>query len=207
MSNEPEEIGAAFARAAQEEERLCGRVFSGGRIEKGHFPHLELEQVRLVGCVLTGCVFESGSFVGVTFERCELTGCRFENGYFRDSSLDGCRADGADFRRCTLRATALTGGSFRYANFANTLWDGCRVDNVSMRDCSFSESKRKACLFAGTDFTRADFFKSPLKGQDLTSCVIDGILVSDRFTELRGAQVTAEQAVALAAMLGVKVTG
>lgn len=74
-----------------------------------------------------------------------------------------------------------------------------------MREAVLSDVKFRRARFRGTDLTAAEFFKSPLKGIDLSDCIIDGISLSDTLYELRGAKVTAAQAVELAKLLGLTV--
>ena len=46
-----------------------------------------------------------------------------------------------------------------------------------------------------------------MKGVDLSTCDIEGITVSETFSELRGLTVGAHQTVGLARILGIKVEG
>jgi len=68
-----------------------------------------------------------------------------------------------------------------------------------------SEVKFKKTVFSSTDLTGTDFFRTPLKGMDLSECAIDGIMVSDQFTELSGVKVSLLQAAELARLMGVKI--
>ena len=74
-----------------------------------------------------------------------------------------------------------------------------------MRECSLSHAKIRQCTFRRDDFSQTDFFKTPLKGVDLSDCIIDGILTSEARTELAGLKISAAQAVYIASMLGVKI--
>ena len=68
-----------------------------------------------------------------------------------------------------------------------------------------SEVKYKGIKLNQVNFTHVDFFKTPLKGVDLSDCTIDGILVSDTYAELRGAKINMFQAAELARLLGVQI--
>ena len=50
-----------------------------------------------------------------------------------------------------------------------------------------------------------DFFKTPLKGIDLSACEIGGIMVSDTYKELQGVKISPLQAVDIVHLLGVKI--
>lgn len=52
---------------------------------------------------------------------------------------------------------------------------------------------------------RRGFFKTLLKGMDLSDCTIDNIMVSDQYTELAGVKVNLFQAAELAKLMGVKI--
>lgn len=52
---------------------------------------------------------------------------------------------------------------------------------------------------------RTELFRTSLKGIDLSNCDISGIIISDLFSELRGAEVSYEQAAELARLLGIKI--
>ena len=75
----------------------------------------------------------------------------------------------------------------------------------TFQESLFSEAKLKRLKLNKVNFSSADFFKTPLKGIDLSDCMIDGILVSDTYHELKGVMVNALQAAELIKILGVKV--
>ena len=66
------------------------------------------------------------------------------------------------------------------------------------------KAKLKKMKLKEVDFSRADFFKTPLKGLDFSACIIDGIQLSEHLNELRGMKIGAEQALALVRLLGVE---
>ena len=68
-----------------------------------------------------------------------------------------------------------------------------------------SEVKFKKTVFPPRTWPARNFFRTPLKGMDLSECVIDGIMVSDQFTELAGVKVSLLQAAELARLMGVKI--
>ena len=56
----------------------------------------------------------------------------------------------------------------------------------------------------GSNFQGADFFRTPLKGLDLSDCQIQGITVSESLPELRGLKINPGQAVDLVPLMGVQ---
>ena len=56
------------------------------------------------------------------------------------------------------------------------------------------------------DFTGVDFFRTSLKGCDLSSCTLDRIALSETCAELKGAKIDASQAPVVARILGIEVS-
>lgn len=63
----------------------------------------------------------------------------------------------------------------------------------------------KKPVFHNVNFTSTDFFKTRLKGIDLSDCVISNIMLSDTYMELAGAKVNIYQAAELARLLKVQI--
>lgn len=113
---------------------------------------------------------------------------------------------GSSFTKAFFRNLTIEESSFAYANLAGTIWENCLIRKSNFREISFSEAKLKKLTTSEVDFTGADFFKTPLKGIDMTSCSLEGITISDNFSELKGLRVNSLQAVELAKMLGIIVS-
>ena len=131
--------------------------------------------------------------------------CDFADGFFRNCKISECKAEGNNFHACHIRDTVFSGCNMRYSGFNKNVWERVKLENCNFSDTALSELKLKTPVFAKTDFTHADFFKTSLKGIDLSGCEINGIAVSDTLYELRGVKITSEQAVNVAQMLGVKI--
>ena len=102
-----------------------------------------------------------------------------------------------------LRSSRISGSGFRYANFSGGAWE-----NVELADSNWSESVltelRLRCLkLERVDFTGADFFRTCLKGVDLSECTIDHITLSETCAELKGATLDAAQDAVAARILGI----
>ncbi len=68
-----------------------------------------------------------------------------------------------------------------------------------------SELKFKGIKLNRINLTHVDFYKTPLKGIDLSDCAIEGIMLSDTYAELRGAKINMFQAAEIARLFGVQV--
>ena len=122
-----------------------------------------------------------------------------------DASKIGCKAEGNSFHASHIRDCTFSSCNFRYSGFTKNVWERVKLDGCNFSDTALSELKLKTPVFSDTDFSHADFFKTSLKGIDLSDCVIDGISVSDTLHELKGSKMTAEQAVTVAGILGIKI--
>ena len=67
------------------------------------------------------------------------------------------------------------------------------------------ESKFKRFSVVNTNLEKVDFFKTSLKGIDVSTCNIAGITVSENFNEIKGIQIDALQAADIAQLVGVKI--
>ena len=76
-------------------------------------------------------------------------------------------------------------------------------ENTILRNSNFQENKLKNIILKKADLTRTQFFKTNLKGLDLSDSIIDGIIVS--LEDIRGVMINEFQAVDLIGLIGVKV--
>ena len=95
--------------------------------------------------------------------------------------------------------------AFNYANCVKTTWVNCEISGCDFKEAFMSEAKLKAIRLSNVDLTHVDFYKTPLKGIDLSDCTITGIMLSDTYAELRGAKINVYQAAEVARLFGVQV--
>ena len=69
-----------------------------------------------------------------------------------------------------------------------------------MKECSFFRFRWQDWTLRACDMRRAEIHETAMKGMNVTSCGIEGIMAD--VTSIRGMTVTREQAVQLAALLG-----
>ena len=72
------------------------------------------------------------------------------------------------------------------------------------KESFITEAVIKRTKFKNTDLRYTDFFKTPLKGVDLSKCDIEGMSVSDSLKELKGLKISPLQSVEIAKMTGVE---
>ena len=92
-----------------------------------------------------------------------------------------------------------------FCNYVSTLWENTVASDCNMEQSFLSEVTFKKPIFHNINFTGADFFKTKLKGIDLSDCMISGLMVSDTYAELAGVKVNIYQAAELAKLLKVQI--
>jgi uncharacterized protein YjbI with pentapeptide repeats len=165
----------------------------------------EFHDVWLDHCVLRELHARKASFYECTLTNCDLSGADLREAYFARTRLVGCKLEGTQLPQSFWRSSRLEDCMCRYANFGEVTWEGTRLVRCDMRESFLSEMRLRAkTSFDECDLTRADLFRTPLRGVDLSSCNIAGISVSDTREELRGLVIGVEQAQDLVGMLGVR---
>jgi uncharacterized protein YjbI with pentapeptide repeats len=169
-------------------------------IQKLDFVAVHFYACRFENCDFTGCSFFSGKF-----EQCDFSNCIFDNSYWKESEIIYCKGDGSRFCHAVLKKTMLRDSQLNLANFSGSVWDGCRAETVSFREAFFSEVKLKKTIVFKSDFTKVDFFRTPLKGIDFSDSTIENLLVSEGCQEVSGMKINMFQAAEIAKLLGVKI--
>ena len=169
-------------------------------------PFFELHGIEFDHCSFVGTNFAKTSFYDCTLTECDFSNAGMDETYFARTRLVGCKLAGVTLNKAFMRSTRLVACMLRYANLGEATLEGTTFLDCDMRESFLNEMRlRKSPRFERCDLTRADFFRTPLRGIDLSTCEIAGIGVSDTHSELVGALIAADQAVDLVGMLGVKV--
>lgn len=176
-------------------------LFTGSVLMEFAMNNLELHRCRLENCRLTGCRFTRLDFVDVEFVGCDLSGVSINQCLFLRCRFVDCKGIGADFSYSQFRHVTVERCPLRYTN-----WAEGRFKAVRFTECDLSESVWLQCGPDHLEWDRCQLVKcnlcrTPLKGMDLTSNTLDGLMVTGG--ELRGAVVSPYQAAELARLLGV----
>ena len=177
------------------EARLVGADFSGrklaGFVAKNavlegvsfsgcEMPSPRFQDVRLVKCDLSNAVLRGFEARRVEFIDCRLIGMAATECRWQDVLVQNC-----DGRYVRLNDGRVSAGEFRASDFSEADFRGTDLDGAS---------------FAQVLLSRADLSHSRLRNADLRGAGIEGILVGSE--DVRGAIVTAAQAMGLARLLG-----
>lgn len=193
----------ALITASNEEDIICGADYSGEEVFSGVFK-VDFERTIFTSCRFSGCDFSGSSFINTNFTSCDFSNCRFSNCYFKNCVMYDCKGEGCDFSQSSFLSCALEKGSYCFGNFSGTLWKNSSILRAKLDKAFLSDCKLDKLIFEQVSLIRAEFFHTPLKGVDLSDCVIEGIIVSETFSELRGLKIDASQALDLALLLGVR---
>lgn len=165
------------------------------------FHGIELEQCSLVGINLAKASFYDCTLIG-----CDLSNANLTEAFLTRTRLVACKLTGASLNKAILRSIRLIGCQCRYLNAGEAKLEGTVLEDCDLRESFLSELRlQKRSRLERCSLVRADLFRTVLKGVDLSTCDITGIAVSDTRAELRGALISTEQAVDVAALLGVRI--
>ncbi|MFQ7026691.1 MAG: pentapeptide repeat-containing protein, partial [Acutalibacteraceae bacterium] len=167
--------------------------------------NIEFESVVLTNCKFMNCNFERVSFYHTQLNHCEFANCNFSEGYFKHVQWIDCKGDGADFSQSSFMNITIENGSYFCTNFTGNIMDDASIQNANMSNAFMPESKFKRFSVVNTNLEKVDFFKTSLKGIDVSTCNIAGITVSENFNEIKGIQIDALQAADIAQLVGVKI--
>lgn len=206
MHAEPERGAEALLAAIEESDGVVvGRDFADADISGRLLGHVEFEDVTFERCSLAQTDIHRASFSDVTLTDCDLTGAHVSQSYWNGCTLRDCRAVGADLTKSYLRATRLHGCNLGFVNLSESKLEGVGLVECDLHEASLARVKLRRTTFGQCDLTRAELFLTRLSGMDLSGNVLAGLRLSDTFAELRGARISADQAVDLVGLLGVKV--
>lgn len=198
----------AIATAQANDDPYVEGVSAHGEVldATGDLAFFEFHGLELERCVLAGLSARKARFYDCTFVGCDFSNATLLEAYFSRSRFVDCKLEGAQLAQAQFKSCTLSGCQCRYVNLGEATLEG-----VTLVDCDLSEAflsalrLRRRTRLTRCDLMRADLFRTPLKGLDLTTCNIAGIAVGERRDELRGAIISAEQAVDVAALLGLRI--
>lgn len=137
-------------------------------------------------CDFSNTKFERASLYNTTFSNCKLVGADFTDGFFKDVRFDNCLLDFASFADCVFKKGEIAESLLRNARFFN-----CRFEKLALSGCNIEQ---------------AEFIDTKLAGIDLSSCSFQQLL-TDGLDALKDCTVSAQQAVVIAEMIGVRLKG
>lgn len=191
-----------FMRLVKEGYEIENAEFQGGEAFEADLYGLGIENCVFSGCRFTDCTFDHATLADTNFTGCDLSSVTFRDAGLKNVTFTNCKLAGTMFVDASLQNCTFFGCNAPYSNFARALLRGCQLVENVLKESVFSAVRFQKCLLQ-SDFTGADFMHAALQDVDLSACRIDGALFAPM--ELRGLQVTREQAASIAAILGLKI--
>ncbi|MCA5012332.1 MULTISPECIES: pentapeptide repeat-containing protein [unclassified Enterococcus] len=152
-------------------------------MNRNHLERFECSNVIFEHCDFSNTEWLGASFHQVHFRRCKLTGTNFAESYLRDCTFEDCLAD--------------------YASFSATNQKVVHFNQTSLNDTEFVEVVWNNLLFEECSLTGSNWFHTKLKELDLRKSTFEKIAFSQEL--IKGLKVTTEQAVIIAAGLGLSI--
>ena len=178
-----------------DESRISGIDFSGRKISG-----LSAKVVVLDGISFAGCEIPSPRFRDVRFVKCDLSNAKLRGCEATRVEFVDCRLTGIIAAECCWQDVLIENCDGRYAQFNSGRFRTCELKASNFTEADFSDAALEGTMFARTVLRRADLSRARLRGADLRGAEIEGIIVGP--AEVRGAIVSAAQALDLARLLG-----
>lgn len=149
-------------------------------MQKGRFERFECANVVFEKCDLSNVEWLAASFHQVAFHQCKLIGTNFAESYLRDCRFVDCIAN--------------------FASFSNTNQKAVTFQNCHLKDSEFYDVTWKQLTLESCDLTGSNWFHTNLNGLDFRHNQFEKIALS--LENARGLKVNQEQAITIAASLG-----
>lgn len=205
LPNNP--ITTSNLRELLEEAHILDGAVYNARVKKAVYCEtgaegVSFKNVIFEGCNFTGCPLKGASFYDCSFSSCNFSNAGLNGSYFSRCEIKSCKAVGANLRECRMNDVSISDSNLSFVNFDESKMQGVIVRDSDFNSATFTQCKLKNTVFDNNQFVRTSFFKTPLKGIDLRTCELSGLIVSIECTELKGAVVTMFQAAELSRLMG-----
>lgn len=193
----------ALQRASEEDGDICGMCFSDEALEQLEGNAYEFSDCRFERCTFRAMDVNRLSFVDCIFEKCEWSNARLINATFQRTLFNHCRLTGMEWQRGMLMNTVFDGCMMDYVSLSETRLERVVFQDCCMRQSLWADIRLNKVRFERADLAQAQWIRTPLAGQDMSSCEIAGWSIS--LFDLKGMKVTPHQLIELSGLLGVEV--
>lgn len=159
-------------------------------------------------CVFHDIIFQKHdldkiSFMDVVFYHCDFSNIEFIDRAFYRVEFHDCKLVGTSFSKVHFFDCLFDSCNLQYSNFAD-----CKCKVIEFSHCHFLEARFQGMDFSGAvfeedDLSEVEIYTTPMRGIDLSSCLIEGIRIEPNC--LKGMIISPYQAVFLVQILGIKV--
>lgn len=185
----------------EEEETVAHLHFARFTEEYITRPYRTIKNCTFTGMHFSECQLKSAQLSDVRFENCDLSNISFAESSLYRVEFISCKLVGTNLSETTLNHVRLTDCSGMYINLSMSKMNQVSFHNCDFRNGSLNDSRFTAVEFPGSILLEADFSHTSLRGIDLRTSRINGIILG--INDLRGAIVSSLQAMDLLPLLGV----
>jgi len=191
------------ARRTVTGEDWYGREVQGERFADTDFVAVDFGDLRSVGAVFENCTFRRCRFNTSVHTDSAFTGCTFAYCTFFDARFVRCKLVGSTFTGCEFDLIQVEGGNWGFvslpgADLASTVWRGVRLTEADL-----DRVRAVGAVLRDLDLTGASMAGIDLRDADLRGSALWSLDPAD--AQVGGAVVTPEQALVIAARLGLDV--
>jgi len=164
-------------------------VFDVCKFDKVTFTDNQFQRSEFIDCIFKNSDLSNNTFTNCTFIRCEFISCKMMGSHFVESYIEN---------------TTIKSSIADLLDIANSKLKIVSIKETSLKDSSWFENMIDGMEFHKNDFTKATFFKTPLKDVSIGSSEIDKLRIDH--TSVTGLHIASHQAEAFCDLLGIKVT-
>ena len=194
----------AALQAMDDDEDVSRRLFTQQALTDLSGGVLEFKQCRFDRCTFDNVQPHRMSFVDCEFTKCELSNLPMQGAAMKRVHFDTCHLTGLGLEKAALTDVCFDHCMMDYLSVAESKLDRVAFDQCRLRESLWVNVKLGRIRFDGADLARSEWSFTPLKGQDLSTCRIDGIRIA--LPDLSGLRLTSAQLTALSGLLGVVLT-
>jgi uncharacterized protein YjbI with pentapeptide repeats len=187
----------------EEEEAVRHTLIKNIHMTGEELSHMRFFSVIFENCSFQGCDFQRGEFSDVIFTSCDVSNSVFSDSYFNRTEFRSCKGMGAVFSGSTFLHISISGCILNYANLDSSKLEHVRFLESQLKGSFLTQCYFKDVIWNQADLEKASLFKTSLRGADLTTSKINGLILSDDGKEISGAIVDLYQAAELSRYLGI----
>ena len=196
-------LQAAAIQAIDDDEDVSSRLFTQQSLSGVSGGVLEFKACRFDRCTFADVEPDRMSFVDCEFIKCELSNLALHGAAMKRVRFANCHLTGLSMEKCALTDVAFEGCMMDYLSLSESKLDRVQFERCRLRESLWVNGKLGRVDFGEADLTQSEWSFTPLKGQDLSRCRIEGIRIA--LPDLFGVGLASGQLVALSGLLGVKI--
>lgn len=196
-------LRAAAIQAMDDDEDVSGRLFAQQILANVTGGVLEFKGCRFDRCSFVEVQPDRMSFVDCEFIKCELSNLALSGAAMKRVHFSDCHLTGLGMEKCALTDVTFENCMMDYLSLSESKLDRVRFVSCRMRESLWVSVKLGRVAFEDADLTQSEWSFTPLKGQDLSRCRMEGIRIA--LPDLFGVSLASGQLAALSGLLGVRI--